>query len=396
MSTNAPPSMTGATRLADALRQDVIGGLILLVAAVVAIVWANSPAADAYESLRHVQIGPLDLQHWAADGALAVFFFVAGLELKQELTTGSLSRPADAMVPAVAAIAGMVVPAAIYTGINLLAPTGGTLSGWAVPMATDIAFALAVLAVIGRALPTSLRAFLLTLAVVDDLGAITVIAVFFSSDISLAYLALTVAATAVYVLLQRRRVTSPLAYVPLALATWWFMYESGIHATVAGVLLGLLTRARTDPGEEASPRDRLEHRLGPWSAGLAVPLFALFAAGVTVSGGLQLLTEPVVLGIALGLILGKTVGVIGGAFLATRFGTAGLAPDLRWGDIGAVSVLAGIGFTVSLLIAELSFEDSGIDTAKVAVLGASTIAAVVGGSLVYMQGRLRHRDVSAA
>ena len=385
---NTIPSMTGATRLGEALRNDIVGGVILLVAAVIAIVWANTPAAETYENLRAFQIGPLDVQHWAAEGALAVFFFVAGLELKQELTTGSLSRTADALVPAVAAIAGMVAPAAIYTAVNLLAPTG-TLAGWAIPMATDIAFALAVLAVVGRCLPTSLRAFLLTLAVVDDLGAITIIAVFFSSDTSLVYMALTAGGLGAYVLIQRQRVTSPLVYVPLALATWWCMHESGIHATVAGVAFGLLTRAHTDPGEEQSPRDRLEHRLGPWSAGLAVPLFALFAAGVTVSGGLGVFTDPLVLGITLGLILGKAVGVIGGAFLATRFGSASLAPDLRWGDIAAVSVLAGIGFTVSLLITELSFDGTELDRAKVAVLGASTVAAVLGAFLVHQQGRHR-------
>ncbi|MDQ3629330.1 MAG: Na+/H+ antiporter NhaA [Actinomycetota bacterium] len=380
--------MTGATRLGEALRNDIVGGFILLVAAVIAVVWANTPAAETYEALRAVRIGPLDVEHWAADGALAVFFFVAGLELKQELTTGSLSRPADALVPTVAALAGMVVPAAIYTAVNLLAPTG-SLAGWAVPMATDIAFALAVLSVVGRFLPTSLRAFLLTLAVVDDLGAITVIAVFFTSDVSLAYMALAVAGVLAYVLLQRQRVTSPLVYVPLVVATWWCTYESGIHATVAGVAFGLLTRAHADPGEQESPRDRLEHRLGPWSAGLAVPLFALFAAGVTLSGGLGILGDPVVLGIGLGLILGKAVGVVGGAFLATRFGSASLAPDLRWGDIAAVSVLAGIGFTVSLLITDLSFDGSEIDRAKAAVLGASTIGAVLGAFLVHRQGRHR-------
>lgn len=285
----------------------------------------------------------------------------------------------------------MVAPAAVYVAVNLLAPTG-TLDGWAIPMATDIAFALAVLAVVGRSLPTSLRAFLLTLAVVDDLGAITVIAIFFSSDTSLAYMALAAVCIAAYAVLQRQRVTSALVYVPLGLATWWFMHESGIHATVAGVALGLLTRAHLDPEEEESPRDRLEHRLGPWSAGLAVPLFALFAAGVTVTGGLALATDPVVVGIALGLILGKTVGVVGGAFLATRLGSSNLAPDLRWGDVTAVSVLAGIGFTVSLLITDLSFEGTELDRAKAAVLGASTVAAVLGAVLVQRRGRVRRDD----
>jgi NhaA family Na+:H+ antiporter len=383
-------SMTGARRLADALRNDLVGGALLLAAAVVAVALANSPWADAYESLRAYELGPLDLQHWAQDGVLAVFFFVAGLELKQELTSGSLSRPADAMVPAVAAAGGMLVPAGLYVAVNLVAPDG-TLDGWAVPMATDIAFALAVLAVVGRSLPNSLRAFLLTLAVVDDLGAIAVIAIFFASALDWVAMGVAVACLVVYAVLQRRHVTSPLLYVPLALATWWFMHESGVHATVAGVALGLLTRVSVGPEEEESPRDRLEHMVGPWSAGLAVPIFAFFAAGVTVSGGTDILTDPIVIGIALGLLLGKTIGVVGGAWAVTRVGRANLAPDLHWYDIAALAVLAGIGFTVSLLIAELSFAGLELERAKAAVLGASLIASLVGGGLLALRGR-RHRE----
>jgi len=382
-------SMTGARRLAEALRNDLVGGALLLAAAVVAVVLANSAGADAYESLRAYKLGPLDLQHWAEDGVLAIFFFVAGLELKQELTTGSLSRPADAMVPVVAAAGGMLVPAGLYVAVNLLAPDG-TLDGWAVPMATDIAFALAVLAVVGRSLPNSLRAFLLTLAVVDDLGAIAVIAVFFASNLDVVALGVAVACLAAYFLLQQRHVTSPLVYVPLALATWWFMHESGVHATVAGVALGLLTRVSVGPGEQESPRDRMEHLVGPWSSGLAVPIFAFFAAGVTVSGGTDILTDPIVLGIALGLIVGKTIGVLGGAWAVTRVGAANLAPDLHWYDIAGLAVLSGIGFTVSLLIAELSFDGPELERAKAAVLGASLVASLVGGALLALRGR-RHR-----
>jgi NhaA family Na+:H+ antiporter len=382
-------SMTGARRLAEALRNDLVGGAFLLAAAIVAVVWANSAWADAYESLRAYQLGPLDLQHWAADGVLAIFFFVAGLELKQELTTGSLSRPADALVPTVAAVGGMAVPAGLYVAVNLLAPTG-TLDGWAIPMATDIAFALGVLAVVGRSLPNSLRAFLLTLAVVDDLGAIAVIAVFFADHLDLVALGVAIACFVVYVVLQRRRVTSPLVYVPLAVVAWWFMHESGVHATVAGVVFGLLTRCSVDPDERESPRDRLEHMVGPWSAGLAVPVFAVFTAGVTVSGGTDIFTDPVVIGIALGLVLGKTIGVLGGAWGVTRIGAANLAPDLHWSDIAAMAVLAGIGFTVSLLIAELSFDGMELERAKAAVLGASTLAALLGGLLLVIRGR-RHR-----
>ena len=387
-------SMTGARRLADALRNDLVGGAALLAAAIIAVVWANSPWADAYENLREFQLGPLDLQHWAADGALAIFFFVAGLELKQELTSGSLSRPADALVPTVAALGGMLVPAGLYVAVNLLAPSG-TLDGWAIPMATDIAFALAVLAVVGRSLPNSLRAFLLTLAVVDDLGAIAVIAIFFADNLDVVAMAIAVACLALYVALQRQRVSTPIIYVPLALATWWFMHESGVHATVAGVALGLLTRVSVDPGEEESPRDRLEHLVGPWSAGLAVPVFALFAAGVTISGGSDVLTDPVVIGIAVGLLLGKTIGVLGGAWAITRMKSANLAPDLHWLDVAAIAVLAGIGFTVSLLLAELSFDGTELDRAKAAVLGASLLASLIGGLLLVIRGRRYRTDRSA-
>ena len=387
-------SMTGARRLAEALRNDLVGGAALLAAAVIAVVWANSPAADAYESLREFKLGPLDLQHWAADGLLAIFFFVAGLELKQELTSGSLSRPADALVPTVAELGGMLVPAGLYVAVNLVAPSG-TLDGWAIPMATDIAFALGVLAVVGRSLPNSLRAFLLTLAVVDDLGAIAVIAIFFANNLDVLAMAIAIACLALYAVLQHRRVTTPFVYVPLALATWWFMHESGVHATVAGVALGLLTRVSVDPGEEESPRDRMEHMVGPWSAGLAVPLFALFAAGVTISGGSDVLTDPVVVGIAVGLLLGKTIGVLGGAWAITRLRSANLAPDLHWLDIAAVAVLAGSGFTVSLLLAELSFDGSELDRAKVAVLGASSLASLIGGLLLVIRGRRYRADRSA-
>jgi NhaA family Na+:H+ antiporter len=277
-------SMTGARRLADALRNDLVGGACLLTAAVVALMWPTAPGPTRTRACSLTSWGPLDLQHWAEDGLLSIFFFVAGLELKQELTTGSLSRPADAIVPAIAALGGMVVPAGLYVAVNLVAPTG-TLDGWAIPMATDIAFALAVLAVVGRSLPNSLRAFLLTLAVVDDLGAIAVIAIFFAGHLDVIALAIAVAGLVAYALLQRRRVSSPVIYVPLAVATWWFMHESGVHATVAGVAFGLLTRVSVGPGEEESPRDRLEHMVGPWSSGLAVPIFALFAAGVALDGG---------------------------------------------------------------------------------------------------------------
>ena len=236
----------------------------------VALIWANSPWQDAYHHLRDAHLGPLTVEAWAADGALTLFFYLAGVELKRELVVGTLSRLSEAVVPVVAAVAGMVLPAIIYLAVNLTADDGRP-SGWAVPTATDIAFALAVLAIVGSSLPSALRAFLLTLAVVDDFGAILVIAVFFSHGFHLLALLAAVALIAVFVLLQRFRFRTPFLYLPLAVGAWWFMHESGIHATIAGVALGLVTRVVPDPGEEHSPAERVEHRLRPWSAGIAVP-----------------------------------------------------------------------------------------------------------------------------
>jgi NhaA family Na+:H+ antiporter len=376
--------------IAQALRQETVGGGLLLVAAVIAVGWANSPWSDSYESLRHVEVGPLDLEHWASDGGLAIFFFLAGLELKRELTIGSLSKPADALVPVVAALSGMIVPAVVYLALTV----GRTATdGWAVPMATDIAFALAVLALVGRSLPSSLRAFLLTLAVVDDLGAILIIATVFTESIDLLPLAGAAILLVGYAILQRQRVRSPLIYVPLALAVWWLVHESGVHATIAGVALGLLTSVHADSSSAESPAERLEHRIRPVSAGLAVPFFALLAAGVAIGGSSDLLTDGVVLGITLGLVVGKTIGVFGGAYLVTRLTRAELAPEILWRDVFGVSVLAGVGFTVSLLLADLAFGAAEAEAAKTAVLAGSLIAGLL--ATLILRRRNRHHKSHA-
>jgi NhaA family Na+:H+ antiporter len=386
------PRILGRERaiLADTLRAETTGGLLLLAAAVIALAWANSPWQDAYHDLREVHLGPLTVEAWASDGALTLFFFLAGVELKRELVVGTLSKLNEAVVPVVAAIAGMVLPAIIYLITNLVADDGKP-HGWAVPTATDIAFALAVLAIVGSSLPSALRAFLLTLAVVDDFGAILVIAVFFSHGFHLIPLLAAVALIALWYVLQRRRVGTPFLYVPIALAAWWFMHESGIHATIAGVALGLVTRVVADPGEKHAPAERIEHRLRPWSAGVAVPLFALFAAGVTLSADAvrQLVTDPVAIGVVAGLLLGKTIGVFGGSWLTARFTRAELNSDLAWRDVAAVSVLAGIGFTVALLIAQLAFGDDAaqVDRAKAAVLIGSVAAALIAALLLARRNR---------
>jgi NhaA family Na+:H+ antiporter len=304
----------------------------------------------------------------------------------------------------------MAVPALIYAGVNaaalgelpfgsgslgtLFAPgasSGASLDGWGVPMATDIAFALAVLAVVGRSLPVALRAFLLTLAVVDDLGAITVIAIFYTEQIALGWLAGAIACCAAYWLLQRRRVTTPLVYVPLVLAAWICMHDSGVHATVTGVILGLLTRIRTDPGEATSPADRLSHRLHPISAGICVPIFAFTAAGVDLRAiGLgAALATPIAIGIMAGLVVGKPIGVVGTAWLVARFTKASLSESIKWRDVGAIGVLAGIGFTVALLIAELGFDGAPeqLDSGKIAILVASVVCAGLASCLLLARNR---------
>ena len=378
------PGLAETTYLGDVFRRETVGGAVALVAATVAVVWANSPWGASYADLRHLTVGPLDLEHWAADGALTLFFFVAGLELKREFVVGSLRRPADAAVPVVAAVCGVAVPALLYLAVNT-AHADGEPGGWAIPAATDIAFALAVLAVVGSNLPTSLRAFLLTLAVVDDLVVIVIIALFFTSTLDIVPLLGACVVFAVWAVLQRQRVSSPWVYLPLAVAAWWLVHESGIHATIAGVVLGLLVRVRADEGEERSPAERLEHLLSPLSASVAVPFFALLSAGVAF-GGDGLLGDPVVVGVVLGLVVGKPVGVLGGTWLVTRLTRAELAPGLGWRDLVGVAILAGIGFTVSLLVSDLSFTGETRDVAKAAVLAGSLFSAVLG-ALV-----LGHRD----
>jgi len=385
------PSLPERTFILDALRTETVGGVLLLVAAIAALLWANVPGLhSSYETVSHFSLGPatlglhLSVAHWAADGLLAIFFFVAGIELKRELVAGDLRNPRAAVLPVVAALCGMAAPAVVYSLTNLTG--GGSLAGWAVPTATDIAFALAVLAVIGTSLPSALRAFLLTLAVVDDLFAILIIALFFTDDLNLAALGGAAAGLAVFWLLLRQGVRGWYVYVPLGVVIWGLMYNSGVHATIAGVAMGLMLRCTRREGEEHSPGERIEHLVRPLSAGLAVPLFALFSAGVSVSGGAlaDVFGQPETLGVVLGLVVGKTVGVFGGTWLTARFTRASLSDDLAWADVFALATLAGIGFTVSLLIGELAFEGDAVltDEVKASVLCGSLIAAAIAAVLL--------------
>jgi NhaA family Na+:H+ antiporter len=384
--------------LTGVLRDETVGGFLLLGAAVLALILANSGWSGKYFQLVNTEFGPsalhlhLSLEAWAADGLLAIFFFVAGLELKHEFVHGSLQNARAAIVPVTAALSGMVVPAIFFVIASSAASKGSNpaLDGWGIPMATDIAFALAVLAVLGRGLPASLRAFLLTLAVVDDLGAISVIAIFYTDHVYFGYLAIAVIALVGYYFAQRMRVRTPWLYVPLALIAWWAMHASGVHATVEGIALGLLTRMSVDPGEEQSPGDRLEHRFRPISAGFCVPVFAFLAAGVNVRGmGVHtLITSPVALGITAGLVLGKPIGVIAGAEISGRLAKIRRSTAVGTADLLAIGMLAGIGFTVSLLVSELAFpEGTQLDEAKTAVLIASVVSAILAGVVLLFRRR---------
>jgi NhaA family Na+:H+ antiporter len=394
-------SWSESQRFAEILRKETVGGVLLLVAASAALLWANSPWSANYRAVSEFAIGPeslhlrLSVSAWAADGLLAIFFFVVGLELKREFVAGDLRDPARAALPIAAAIGGMIVPAAIFIGINLAADHPQNLGGWAVPIATDIAFALAVLAVLSTHLPTALRTFLLTLAVVDDLLAITVIAIFYTDHLSLGALALAVIPIGLFGLAVQRGMHHWWLLLPLAAAAWALVHASGVHATVAGVVLGFTVPVL---GRHGHPTAELfEHKLRPVSAGFAVPVFAFFAAGVTVGGWSGLgdsLLRPVTDGVIAGLVIGKPLGVWLTAFLLAKFTHASLDDDLAWRDVLGVSLLAGIGFTVSLLIGELAF-DYGTMTAadvKIGVLVGSVIAGVLA-SLVLLSRNAAYRRI---
>jgi NhaA family Na+:H+ antiporter len=375
-----------ATRIGDILRAETVGGVLLVAAAVLALIWANSPWREAYSAISELRVGPaawhleLTLAQWAADGLLAIFFFVAGLELKREFVAGDLRDPRRAALPVAAAVGGMAAPALVYVAFNT---GGGGLGGWAIPTATDIAFALAVLAVISTHLPAALRTFLLTLAVVDDLLAITIIAVFYTSSLRLLPLALAMIPLALFALLVQRRVRSWWLLLPLAGATWMLVHESGVHATVAGVLLGFTVPViRRSAGPGPGLAEHFEHRFRPLSAGVAVPVFAFFAAGVSIvdTGGFGArLSDAITLGIVGGLVVGKTIGVLGSTWLVQRFTHAQLADGLSWWDVLGIALLGGIGFTVSLLIGELAFGAGTAqdDNVKIGVLLGSLLSALL-------------------
>ena len=403
------------------LRIEAASGVVMLVAAVVALVWANSPWRDSYLDLLHshlrLELGSVlmldePLEAWINDALMVVFFFVVGLEIKRELIVGELRRPAAAALPAVAALGGMVVPAAIYAAFNF---GGEGSAGWGIPMATDIAFAVGVLSLMGPRVSNSLKIFLLTLAIVDDIGAIAVIAVFYTDDLSLDWLLAAVLIVIVLALMRVARIWFTPAYLIVGVVLWLAVFESGVHATIAGVVLGILTPARPlvsentlddmvtrwfegDPvsppaarrasfevRERVAVADRLAILLHPWTSFVIIPVFALANAGVELSSdSLQrALGSPVTIGIVLGLVVGKLVGVGSFTWLAVRLGLCELPREATWGKLLGVGGVAGIGFTVSLFITNLAFESRElIDQAKIGILVASTIAALIGAAII--------------
>ena len=378
----------------DALKDESFAGALLMISALVAIIIANSSLSSWYFDLLSSKFEipffslNLTIAHWVSDGLLAIFFFIAGLELKHELVHGSLSDKSRAIVPVVAALAGMLIPIGIFT--LMVRGDEEAIQGWAIPMATDIAFALAVLAVAGRRLPTEIRAFLLTVAVVDDLGAITVIAIFYSEKFNFTYFALTCASLVFFWLLHRIGKAHILIALPIALLAWWAMYKSGIHATVAGVALALIVPNKPRSGSDLSTAERCEAKVHPISVLIVIPLFAFVAAGVDLrgSGIVEGVTSPIGSAIIFALVIGKFLGIFGATYLFTRFTRASLNENLRWSDVSAIGLLAGIGFTVSLLIVELSYESAqSLSDAKVGVLAASVIASLLAVALLRIQSK---------
>ncbi len=401
-----------SSRIGALLRTETVGGLLLVSMAAIALVWANSPWAADYFALRDFTIGiaPLHLQlslgDWAADGLLAVFFFLVGLELKREFVAGDLRRFGTAIVPVVAAIGGVVVPAAVFYVIALQDPKLHV--GWAIPTATDIAFAVAVLALIGSHLPGPLRVFLLTLAVVDDLIAITIIAVFYTASFDFLALGIGLGVIVIFGAVAQRYATlfhlrpsaAWLILLPIGVVAWTCIHASGVHATVTGVLLGFTIPVLKRPSNDQDGpglAEVFEHRFRPLSAGFAAPIFAFFAAGVAVggpSGVASALSSPLGLGILAGFIIGKPLGISLATWAITRLRHIGLDPSLRWIDIIGVSMLGGVGFTVALLVTELSFAHGSAENtdAKIAVLTASIGAAALASLVLSLRNRHYRRS----
>nr|WP_237737072.1 Na+/H+ antiporter NhaA [Serratia fonticola] len=382
--------LTVTTIIRQFLRQEAAGGIILIAAAVVALIMANTPVQGLYQAFLNlpvaVSIASLEIAKplllWINDGLMAIFFLVVGLEVKRELLQGSLAGREKAIFPAIAALGGMLAPALIYLLFN--GADEVTRQGWAIPAATDIAFALGVMALLGNRVPTSLKVFLLALAIIDDLGVIIIIALFYTHQVSMVALGVAAAAIAVLALMNWRGVGKTSLYMMVGLVLWVAILKSGVHATLAGVIVGFMIplNAKSEP----SPSETLEHELHPWVAFLILPLFAFANAGVSLQGvSLSGLTSLLPLGIAAGLFIGKPLGIFVFCWLAVKLGIARLPQDIGFKQVFAVAVLCGIGFTMSIFIASLAFADADVALstyAKLGILLGSTSAAVVGYGLL--------------
>jgi NhaA family Na+:H+ antiporter len=387
---NRPP----VSILQEFLDSEASGGLVLMAAAALALITANSPLATPYFAALHAYLGPLSVLHWINDGLMAVFFLFVGLEIKREFLDGQLSSWPRRILPGIAALGGMVVPAAIYTAANWHDPA--TIGGWAVPTATDIAFALGVLSLLGTRVPTSLKVFLTALAIIDDLGAVSIIAVFFTGNLSLLDLGLAGVVVLILIGLNRFGVVRLLPYLLLGAVLWVLVLRSGVHATIAGVVLAFIIPLRTSPGHAddmaGSPLHRLEHALHGWVAFLVVPVFGFANAGVSFTGvTAATLLEPLTIGVALGLLLGKLIGVFGSVALTIRLGFADFPAAASWPQLIGVSLLCGIGFTMSLFIGLLVFAGDPLlqEKVKIGILGGSLLAGLVGWGVLRMASRLR-------
>ena len=376
--------------LREFLNDGAAGGVLLMAAAVLALIVANSPLAEDYFQLLHAPLVGLDVLHWINDGLMALFFLFVGLEIKREFLDGQLSTWANRALPGIAAAGGVVAPALIYAALN--AGHADTARGWAIPTATDIAFALGVLSLLGSRVPTSLKVFLATLAIVDDLVAVLVIAIFYTAELNFGALGGAVVATLLLIGMNRLKITRLAPYLLVGAALWWLILLSGIHATVAGVVLALtipLRRRKGAPDDMTSPLHRLEHGLSPWVSLLIVPVFGFANAGVSFSGmSPGVLLEPVTLGVALGLFIGKQVGVFGAAALAIKLRLANLPVAASWPQLYGVALLCGIGFTMSLFIGLLAFPNPLLQNeVKVGVLVGSLASAICGAALLSVAKR---------
>ena len=387
--------------LRDFLHSEAAGGIVLMVATAAAMVVANLPGtAHFYHNLVHQQVGPtlapalgpMTVHLWINDGLMALFFLLVGLEIKREIVDGRLARADQRRLPFIAAVAGMAVPALVFL---LIVGKGALRSGWAIPAATDIAFAIGVMALLGSRVPSSLKLLLTTVAIVDDMGAVAIIALAYTASIDTLAMAGAGLALLVLYVMNRRGVMALSPYLIVGAVLWFFVLRSGVHATIAGVLLALLIPIRLSPGapdDATSPLHRLEHALHPWSAYLIVPVFAFVNAGVALGGfGWEVLAEPLVLAIAAGLFLGKQVGIFGAIWGAARLGIAAPPHRVSWLQIYGLALVAGIGFTMSLFIGGLAYpgQDTLVEEVKIGVLVGSLLSAVAGFAVLALAPRRR-------